>query len=76
MLQSQKTQRPYIGSAENLENRIREHNSGEPKTIRNGIPWKVIHVEEFETRAEAVRKEKEIKSRGAKRNLEDRSTSG
>jgi putative endonuclease len=40
-------------------------------STRSGIPWKVIHVEYFATRTEAVKKEKQIKSRGAKRYLED-----
>jgi putative endonuclease len=69
ILQSEKTKKYYIGSTKDLKNRLEEHNSGETKSIRNGIPWKVVHTEEFETRVEAVKKEKEIKARGAKRYL-------
>jgi putative endonuclease len=76
ILQSEKTQRYYTGSTDNLENRLEEHNSGETKSIRFGIPWKVVHVEQFETRAEAFRKEKQIKARGAKRYLDDRGNFG
>ena len=76
ILQSQKTQRYYIGSSEDIENRLEEHNSGETKSIRKGIPWKLIHSEQFETRAEAVKKEKQIKARGAKRYLESLNKSG
>jgi putative endonuclease len=71
VLLSKKTHRYYTGSTDDVENRIREHNSGETKSIRNGIPWNVIHIEQFETRAEAVRKEKQIKARAAKRYLDD-----
>ena len=76
ILQSQKTRRYYIGSSEDIENRLEEHNSGETKSIRKGIPWKLIHDEQFETRAEAVKKEKQIKARGAKRYLESLNKSG
>jgi putative endonuclease len=71
VLLSKKTLRYYIGSTDDIENRIREHNSGETKSIRIGIPWKVIYIDQFETRAEAVRKEKQIKARGAKRYIAD-----
>ena len=71
ILQSTVTGRYYTGSTEDLENRVIEHNNGETASIRSGIPWKVIHVEYFSTRAKAMRKEKQIKSRGAKRYLED-----
>jgi putative endonuclease len=76
ILQSQKTRRYYIGSSEDIENRLEEHNSGETKSIRKGIPWKLIHNEQFETRAETVKKEKQIKARGAKRYLESLNKSG
>ncbi len=71
ILKSEKTGRSYSGSTEDLENRMAEHNSGETKSIKSGIPWRVIHVEEFETRAGAIAKEKAIKSRGAARYLRD-----
>jgi len=76
ILQSPKTHRYYIGSTENLENRLEEHNSGETKSIRNGIPWKIVHTKEFQTRSEAVKKEKQIKARGAKRYLDSINKSG
>ncbi|MGD1046906.1 MAG: GIY-YIG nuclease family protein [Bacteroidota bacterium] len=70
VLVSEKTLRYYTGSTDDIENRLQEHNSGETKSIRKDIPWKVIHIERFESRAEAVRKEKQIKARGAKRYLD------
>ncbi len=76
ILRSEKTKRYYVGSTKNLENRLKEHNSGETKSVRNGIPWKMIHVENFETRVEAVRKEKQIKARGVHCYLDDINESG
>jgi len=71
IIQSEKSLRYYTGSAANLEDRLNEHNHGETISTKNGIPWRLIHIERFESRSEALNKEKEIKSRGAKRYLED-----
>jgi predicted GIY-YIG superfamily endonuclease len=55
---------------------LEEHNTGECKSTRKGIPWRLVRVEEYLTRAEAVRKEKKIKARGIARSLEDLEKSG
>jgi putative endonuclease len=70
ILQSEKTKRYYVGSTDNLGNRLKEHNSGETVSSRRGIPWKIVHTEQFNTRSEAIRKEKQIKARGAQRYLD------
>ena len=71
ILYSEKSQRYYTGQTSDLTNRITEHNSGETRSIRHGIPWILVWSEQFQTRAEAVKKELFIKGRGAKRFLED-----
>ena len=71
ILQSEKTLKYYTGSTAGLEGRLKKHNSGETLSTRDGVPWKLIHFEGFETRSEAIKKEMQIKSRGAKRYLED-----
>ena len=72
ILWSRITNRHYTGSTQDLENRLKEHNGGETTSLRSGIPWKVVHVEEFVSRREAVQREKQIKARGAKRYLGDK----
>lgn len=62
VLQSAKTGRFYVGSTGNIEDRIRDHNSGLSKATRHGIPWHLIHKEEFPTRAEAARRERYYKT--------------
>jgi putative endonuclease len=57
VLQSQKTGRRYVGSCENLEARIDRHNSGKVSATKHGVPWVILHNENFETRREAVTKE-------------------
>ena len=61
----------YTGHTDNFTNRLGEHNSGETKSIKTCIPWRLIWSMEVATRAEAMMLEKKIKSRGAKRFLSD-----
>lgn len=56
VLQSTKTGRRYLGSCDNLDERIRRHNLGHSKATRHGIPWTLMHSESFSSRAEATRK--------------------
>ncbi len=71
ILQSLKTHRFYTGYCQDLSNRLTEHNSGENKSTRSGIPWRILHTETFTAKADAIRKEASIKKRGARRYLED-----
>ena len=71
VLRSDKTGRRYIGSSQNIESRLNEHNSGYSLATKHGAPWKLIHHEEFPTRAEAVRRERFYKT-GKGRDFLDR----
>jgi len=71
IIKSEKTRKYYVGSTNNLNKRIEEHNTGKSKYTSKGIPWDLIYYEIYLTRTLAMKKEKEIKSRGIKRYLED-----
>jgi len=62
ILKSGKTGRRYVGSCEDLDERIRRHNLGHSKATRHGIPWVLLHRESFSNRAEATRKERFYKT--------------
>ena len=62
ILLSEKTNKFYIGSTGNMEDRLIRHNSGRSKATKAGIPWKLMYTEEFETRNEAIKREMELKS--------------
>ena len=51
----------YIGQTNNLIDRLRRHNSGLMKSTKFGLPWEIIYSESFDTRFEAVRREKNLK---------------
>ncbi len=50
---------------------MRRHNTGNGKYIKTGVPWELIWKKEVLTRSEAMKLEKQIKKRGAKRYLEE-----
>lgn len=61
-----------IGHTENLIKRLDEHNSGNNKSTKHGVPWIIVLQLEAKTRGDAMKLENEIKKRGAKRYLEDK----
>ncbi|MCG8310949.1 MAG: GIY-YIG nuclease family protein [Cytophagales bacterium] len=71
ILYSAKLERYYVGSTNNLEDRLRRHNKGYGKYTQKGIPWILVSDYRFSTRSEAVKFENRIKKRGIKRFLLD-----
>ena len=62
ILISESSGRLYIGQTNNLEDRLKRHNTNRNKyTARKG-PWKIIFAREFETRQKAVELEVKLKS--------------
>ena len=52
----------YTGSTCNIEKRINQHNSRQFRGWTNRYSnWKLVHSEIFDTRTEALKREKEIK---------------
>ena len=56
VLKSEKTGRRYVGSCQNILERLHRHNTNQSKATKYGIPWILIHNESFRTRAEVVQK--------------------
>ena len=59
----------YKGHCESLEIRQKQHNSGSTQSIKSYKPFKIVYFEEFETREEAVKREKYFKSAAGRRFL-------
>ena len=62
ILRSLKDGRLYTGYTSNLENRLRDHNTGHTKSLRNRKPLKLVYFEEFETKKEAMARERFFKT--------------
>ena len=71
ILYSAKSNRNYTGYTTDLITRFASHNAFGKDSTRLYRPWIVVHVEFFETKGEALKKEKYYKSgRGSqKKNL-------
>lgn len=52
----------YTGWTNNIENRLKAHNDGKGAKYTKGRgPVKLVHIEEFNTKKEAMKREYEIK---------------
>jgi putative endonuclease len=57
----------YIGQTNNLADRLNRHNSHRSKyTSFDSGNWKIVYKEEYNTRSEAMRREKYLKSQKSK----------
>ena len=58
----------YVGYTNNMNNRLRLHNSGKGAKFTRGRKWKIIYKEKFSTKKEAISREFFIKHNIAERN--------
>ena len=56
----------YVGLTDNIQRRIAEHNCEKEKTTRAYAPFKTILTEKYDTRMEARKREKYLKSGAGK----------
>ncbi len=70
IIQSQKNGRFYIGSCHDIDVRIERHNAGATPSTKLGRPWKLIYSESYETNSEALKREREIKSKKSRKYIE------
>ncbi len=63
IIYSEKIDRYYTGVTEDLPWRLERHNDGWGRHTKRGIPWKVVYEEKFVTKSDALKREREIKSR-------------
>ena len=59
----------YKGHCQDLNERLRQHNSGMTQSIRKFIPFKIAYFEKFESREAAIKGEKYFKSVAGRRFL-------
>ena len=70
VLKSRRTGRRYVGCTADLDRRIEEHNRGQTRATRGGTPWDLAHKEAFQSHAEALRRERFLKSGRGRRELD------
>ena len=64
ILRSSKDGKHYIGQTQDVLKRLEEHNRGHVRSTKSHLPYKLLHVEEFNSRTQAIRREHFLKSPG------------
>ncbi len=59
--------RYYVGMTDNMDVRLKQHNSKKTRSTKAFVPWEVVHVEKYLTRTEAREREKYLKSAAGRR---------
>ena len=72
ILYSEKYKRTYTGQTENINKRLSQHNTGKNKSTKSYVPWKIIHLEKYATRKEALEREKYLKSSAGRRFIKNK----
>ena len=62
----------YIGSTDNIPKRLQEHNNKKCRYTSGRIPWNLFYQEKYETRAEAMQREKFLKSGQGRKWLDEK----
>ena len=62
VIHSEKAAKFYVGQTRNLEKRIDKHNYGNGRYTSDKGEWKLMYFEEFESRGEAMKREKFFKT--------------
>lgn len=59
----------YKGHCEDVQKRLKQHNSGKTRSIKHYIPFTIVYVEAAPTREEAIKREKYFKSAAGRKFL-------
>ncbi|HEX7017927.1 MAG TPA: GIY-YIG nuclease family protein [Patescibacteria group bacterium] len=71
ILQSQKNDRYYIGSSNDIERRLAEHNRGKSPYTASTRPWKLVFSKEFATLKAARQFEHSLKKQKSRKVIEE-----
>ncbi len=71
IIYSAKLDKYYIGFSSDVNQRLLKHNRKSKGFSQNGKPWILLFTEAFETKKEAMIREKQLKSWKNKKRIED-----
>ncbi len=72
ILQSEKDREFYVGETSDLQRRLQEHKFGKVESTKYRRPLRLLCYEAYRTRAEAMRREKYLKSSDGKKDIRKR----
>ncbi len=61
ILRSDKDDSFYIGQTNDVNKRLNFHNLGLSRYTSRKLPWKLVYIEEYKTRKEALKRERFLK---------------
>ena len=61
-IRSEKKKYIYVGISDNTERRVQQHNKGKERTTKPYAPFKTILIEQYNSRPEARKREKYLKT--------------
>lgn len=71
IIYSPKINQFYIGSTNDLEARLRHHNSGATPSTKKGSPeWIIRYIEDFQTKSDALKREIQIKRKKSRKYID------
>ncbi len=70
IIYSEKWDQYYVGSSQDIEKRLLQHNSGKNKSTRGGSPWVLKYSETFDTPTQAKKREFLIKKKKSRKYIE------
>jgi putative endonuclease len=76
ILFSEKLNRYYIGSSQDISQRLERHNAGATKSTKTGRPWKIVYYEKYNSKTEAIKRENYLKRMKSKKFIESFIQSG
>ncbi len=62
ILKSKQNNSYYIGSCQNLEKRLKQHNGKLVKSTKRCAPWQIVYSEEYDDLKNARKRESQLKS--------------
>ncbi len=62
VLKSDRTGKRYIGHTNDLERRLKEHNTGHVKSTKACLTWTIVAYKKFSSRSEARWTERSLKN--------------
>ena len=71
ILWSESRKRFYKGVSGNVARRLGEHNAHRVTSTKAGCPWVLVHTETFDTKTEALKRERFFKTRSGYRWLKN-----
>ncbi len=70
IIYSESADRHYIGYCSELTSRLEKHNAGATPSTKPFRPWRLVYKEIYQTKREAIVREKEIKNQKSRKYIE------